>query len=98
MLGEGGGEIPGSRKKGGEGDGDVQARSSSGMSAEETEDMERSAGAPDERADHEGDEENEGENVRRLERGEAGSRRGNGHEEGSPFERMFTDGSEEEQA
>jgi len=76
---------------GGDGSGG-EARSSRGMSAEETEEMERSAGAPDE-----GDRKDEGENVRRLERGD-GDGRGNGHEAGSPFEQMFTDGSEEEQA
>src|SRR5207248_803651 len=47
ILGEGGGELPGKGKKDRE-DGDVEAKSSSGMSAEETEEMERAAGAPDE--------------------------------------------------
>src|SRR5438309_639879 len=82
--------LPGDITGGGDGDG--EARSSRGMSAEETEEMERSAGAPDE-----GEGKDEGENVRRLERGD-GDGRGNGYEAGSPFEQMFTDGSEEEQA
>jgi phospholipid/cholesterol/gamma-HCH transport system ATP-binding protein len=76
----------------GDGGGGGEARSSRGMTAEETEEMERSAGAPEE-----GERKNEGENVRRLERRD-GDGRGNGHEAGSPFQQMFTDGSEEEQA
>src|SRR5438309_6541054 len=46
ILGEGGGELPGKGKK--DREGDVEAKSSSGMSAEETEEMERAAGASDE--------------------------------------------------
>src|SRR5438309_3094500 len=60
ILGEGGGEIPGTKSdgngKGGERDErkDVEARSSAGMSAEETEEMERAAGAPDDRSSDDG--------------------------------------------
>ena len=60
ILGESGGEIPGTKSdgngKGGERDErkDVEARSSAGMSAEETEEMERAAGAPDDRSSDDG--------------------------------------------
>ena len=76
IMGEGGGEIPGSRGSGerdGKRDGEREARSSRGMTADQTEEMEREAGAPNEREE-----------------------RDDGHR--SRFERMFTDGSEEEQA
>src|SRR5437763_5065945 len=68
ILGEGGGELPGKGAKDREG-GDVDAKSSSGMSAEDTEDMERAAGAPDEdgtRASEEKDAEADDENVHVL--------------------------------
>jgi phospholipid/cholesterol/gamma-HCH transport system ATP-binding protein len=87
ILGEGGGELPGKEPTPDEDGEKIEAKSSAGMTAEETEEMERAAGATD-----------DDDKVRPLETKEGNGKQGQGLPEDFSLDQMLRDGGKEEQA